>query len=164
MKDKTDKRRPSKRILLFALLALTACGCGGNVFYRDIKQVPDEQWNIAEPLAFSVDIPDSSVYYDLYINLRNTTDFETQNFYVFMQTQYPDGHSEQDTLGFILCDKFGKWTGKGKGRIKDNKFLFQPNVRFPFSGNYTFTVTQGMRQETVKGVSDFGITLEKRDK
>ncbi len=164
MRDKIDRQLPRKRSPLFAMLVLTLCGCGGNAFYRDIKPLPDEKWNIAEPLSFSIDIPDSSVYYDFYINLRNTTDFETQNFYVFMQTQYPDGHSEQDTLGFVLCDKFGKWTGKGKGRIKDNKFLFQPNVRFPFSGTYSFTVTQGMRQETVKGVSDFGITLEKRSK
>lgn len=164
MNDKMDDRYSAKYSLFFALLALMVCGCGGNAFYRDIKPVPDEKWNVSQPLTFSVDIPDSSVYYDFYINLRNTTDFETQNFYVFMQTKYPDGHSEQDTLGFILCDKFGKWTGKGKGRIKDNKFLFQPNVRFPFSGTYAFTVTQGMRQETVKGVSDFGITLEKRDK
>ena len=107
-----------------------------------------------------VDITDSMAYYNMYIHLRNTTDFETQNFYVFMKTQYPDGHSEQDTLGFIVCDKFGKWTGKGQGRIKDNMFLFQPKIRFPRTGTYTFTVTQGMRTDKVKGISDFGITLE----
>ncbi len=94
------------------------------------------------------------------ISLRNTTDFETQNFYVFMKTTFPDGHSDQDTLGFILCDQFGQWTGKGQGRIKDNKFLFQPKVRFPQTGKYTFTVTQAMRTDKVKGISDFGSILE----
>ena len=142
-------------------LLLLLASCNSNVFYSDIQPIPNEKWKTSEPLTFTVEIPDSMCYYNMYINLRNTTDFQTQNFYIFMKTQYPDGHSEQDTLGFILCDKFGEWTGKGQGHIKDNKFLFQPKVRFPFCGKYTFTVTQGMRTDEVKGINDFGITLEK---
>lgn len=150
-----------KKFFLGIIAALfILASCGNRVFYSDIQSIPNEKWKTSEPLTFSVDIKDSMCFYNMYINLRNTTDFETQNFYVFMKTTYPDGHQEQDTLGFILCDKFGKWTGKGQGRIKDNKFLFQPKVRFPFNGKYTFTVTQGMRAVEVKGISDFGITLE----
>lgn len=141
-------------------LELLLSSCNKNVYYSDIQTLPKETWKTSEPLTFTMEIKDSMAYYNMFINLRNTTDFETQNFYVFMKTTYPDGHTEQDTLGFILCDKFGKWTGKGQGRIKDNKFLFQPKVRFPFNGKYSFTVTQGMRTDKVKGISDFGITLE----
>lgn len=149
-----------KKILFgFVLLALVFCSCS-NDYYSDIQSIPQEKWNIKKPLTFTVNIADSMAYYNMYIHLRNTTDFETQNFYVFMKTKYPDGHTEQDTLGFILCDKFGKWTGKGQGRLKDNKFLFQSKVRFPNTGKYTFTITQGMRTDNVKGISDFGITLE----
>lgn len=150
-----------KTIALFSSLILLFTSCNSDVFFSEIKPVPKERWKTSEPLTFTIDIEDSTCFYNMFINVRNTTDFETQNFYVFMRTKYPDGHSEQDTLGFILCDKFGKWTGKGQGRIKDNKFLFQPKVRFPFCGKYTFTVIQGMRTDAVKGISDFGITLEK---
>ncbi len=150
-----------KSLFLGLLTLLLLCtSCRKNVFYSDIQTLPKETWKINKPLTFTMNIEDSMAYYNMYINLRNSTDFETQNFYVFMRTTYPDGHSEQDTLGFILCDKFGQWTGKGQGRIKDNKFLFQPKVRFPFNGQYTFTVTQGMRSEEVTGITDFGITLE----
>ncbi len=145
-------------ILLGTMLFCTSCN--HHVYYSDIQPIPNEKWDIKAPLTFTMDITDSTQYFDMYIHVRNTTDFETQNFYVFMNTCYPDGHNEQDTLGFILCDKFGKWTGKGQGRIKDNKFLFQPKVRFPFNGTYTFTITQGMRENPVKGITDFGITLE----
>ena len=144
-------------LLCFLLLLV---GCQRNVFYSDIQSIPGEKWAIDRPLSFTVNIEDSMQYYNMYIHLRNTTDFETQNFYVFMRTTYPDGQSEQDTLGFILCDPYGKWTGKGQGRIKDNKFLFQPKVRFPFNGTYTFSITQGMREDEVKGISEFGISLE----
>jgi len=152
-----------KRIYLimsfFALLLFA--GCNSKTYYVEVKQLPDEKWAVNKPLYYKMTIEDSMQYYNMYIQLRNTTDFETQNFYVFMKTKYPDGHTEQDTLGFILCDKFGNWTGKGNGRLKDNKFLFQPKVRFPFNGEYIFTVTQGMRTDEVVGIESFGIVLEK---
>lgn len=145
----------------FLSLVLVLCSaCHGKVFYSDIQSIPNEQWDVSEPLTFKVNIEDSMQYFNMFIHLRNTTDFETQNFYVFLRTTYPDGHAEQDTLNFILCDPYGKWTGKGQGRVKDNKFIFQPKVRFPFNGEYTFTVTQAMRVDKVKGISDFGISLE----
>lgn len=153
-----------KFLLITSLFALFFCSCNRNEYYGEVTMLPNEKWSIDNPLQFKVNIEDSMQYFNMYILLRNTTDFETQNFYVFMKTEYPDGHSEQDTLGFILCDKFGKWTGKGNGRLKDNKFLFQPKVRFPYRGEYTFTVTQGMRDDVVEGIESFGIVLEKFEK
>ena len=145
---------------LLCLLGLLSA-CNHKVYYSDIQALPKEQWKASEPLTFTMDIVDSMDYFNMYFNVRNTTDFETQNLYVFMRTTYPDGHSERDTLEFILCDKQGHWTGRGQGRIKDNKSLSQPKVRFPNCGTYTFTVTQAMRTDELKGVSDFGITLER---
>ena len=151
-----------KRIyLIISFFALLFCSCHPKQYYGKIAMLPDEKWAVDKPLYFTVNIEDSMQYFNMYIQLRNTTDFETQNFYVFMKTKYPDGHTEQDTLGFILCDKFGNWTGHGNGRLKDNKFLFQPKVRFPYNGEYIFTVTQGMRTDVVEGIESFGIVLEK---
>ena len=150
----------TKRILLPVFILLVCCvSCNKNVYYSDIQNLPDEKWDIKKPLTFTVDITDSMQYFDMYMHVRNTTDFQTQNFYVFMNTKYPDGHSEQDTLGFILCDKFGKWTGKGHGYLKENQFLFKPKVRFARCGTYTFTVQQAMREESLPGIAEFGIAL-----
>lgn len=152
-------KRISLIISLFALLLFA--GCNHKTYYGHIQTLPHEKWAVDKPLYYKMTIEDSMQYFNMYIQIRNTTDFATQNFYVFMKTKYPDGHTEQDTLGFILCDKFGNWTGKGNGRLKDNKFLFQPKVRFPNNGEYIFTVTQGMREEVVEGIESFGILLEK---
>ncbi len=146
--------------LIFLLTVATLCSCNKKNYYSEVQSIPKEKWTVDAPLTFKLNIEDSMQYFNMYFLVRNTTDFETQNLYVFMKTQYPDGHTEQDTLGFILCDKFGNWTGKGHGRLKDNKFLFQPKVRFPFNGEYTFTVTHGMRTDTLMGISNFGIVLE----
>lgn len=149
-----------RRLLSLSTAFLCLCtACHQQIYYGDIQSIEKEKWHVDSPLVFKVNITDTLAYYDMYIDLRNSTDFETQNFYVFMQTTYPDGYTTQDTLGFTLCDKFGKWTGKGHGCLKDNKFLFQPKVRFPQQGTYTFTVYQGMRTNEVHGIADFGIIL-----
>ena len=142
--------------LLFLLSLLASCN---NAFYEKIDPLPDEVWNIDTILNYQVEITDSLQYYNMYVHVRNTVDFETQNFYIFMTTVFPDGYTAQDTLGCILCDPHGKWTGKGTGRLRDNKFLLKPKVRFAEKGVYTFKVRQAMRAENVKGVANFGLSL-----
>ena len=81
-------------------------------------------------------------------------------FYIFFTTEFPNGYVATDTLGCILSDPFGKWKGKGNGRIKDNRFLFKPKVCFHQKGIYRFTVQQAMRDDNLKGIANFGITVE----
>lgn len=141
-------------------LAMAFAACSGKTFYEKTDALPDATWSIDTVLSYEIDITDSLQYYNLYINIRNTTDFETQNFYIFMTTVFPDGFSARDTLGCVLCDAHGKWTGKGAGHLRDNHFLLKPKVRFAIPGHYCFYVRQAMRDDEVKGISDFGISLE----
>ncbi len=147
--------------ILYLFLSFTAAmtSCSDKVYYEKIEHIDNEVWNIDSVLHFEIDITDSLQYYNMYINIRNTVDFETQYFYVFMTTEFPNGYIGKDTLGFILSDPYGQWTGTGIGRIKENRFLFKPQVRFAHKGTYKFTVVQGMREDNVKGIADFGISL-----
>lgn len=144
---------------LVLIFSLFFSACGSKVFYEKIDPIENETWNINDVLTYEIQIEDTLQYYNMYVNIRNSVDFETQNFYVFMKTQFPDGFTAQDTLGCILSDPYGKWTGKGMGRLKDNRFLLKPKVRFPMKGTYRFEVRQGMRTDHVKGVANFGLSL-----
>jgi len=126
-----------------------------------VKNIKNETWHIDSTLHFEFDITDSNQYYTFYINIRNNIDFETQYFYVFLTSEFPNGYIGKDTLGFIISTPAGKWTGKGNGRLKDNKFLYKNQVRFPRKGVYKFSIQQGMREENVKGIANFGMTLLK---
>lgn len=148
------------RKLFFLLLAATLlCSCGPKRFYEEIQPVDQEGWHVDSLLTFQVDITDSLQYFDFYLYVRNNTDFATQNFYIFFTTEFPNGYSAQDTLGFVLCDKYGNWTGKGHGYLKENQFLFKPKVRFARCGTYTFKVQQAMREDNLPGIAEFGIAL-----
>lgn len=151
----------NKRLFIpfLLLVVVMAVSCQRNLFYEKMDTLKGEVWNVDTKLEYEFEITDSLAYYDFYINVGNTVDFETQNFYLFMDTEFPNGYKAQDTLGCILSDPYGHWKGKGVGRVKENRFLFKPNVRFPQKGVYKFTVVQAMRQEEVKGIAYFGITL-----
>lgn len=148
-----------KKLLFFLLATTLLCSCGPKRFYEEITPISQEGWHMDSLLNFQIDITDSTQFFDFYFFVRNTTDYSMQNFYVFFTTEFPNGYKAQDTLGFVLCDKYGKWTGKGHGFMKENQFLFKPNVRFAHCGTYKFTVQQAMREENLNGISDFGLAL-----
>lgn len=152
-----------KKLLFFLLTATLLCSCGPKRFYEEITPVDQNGWHLDSLLTFRVDITDSLQYYDFYLLVRNNTDYAMQNFYVFFTTEFPNGYKAQDTLGFVLCDKYGNWTGKGHGYLKENQFLFKPKVRFARCGTYTFTVQQAMREEQLQGITDFGLALYKTE-
>jgi gliding motility-associated lipoprotein GldH len=111
-------------------------------------------------LVYEFTIIDSLQFYNFYIDVRNTTDYPYQNLYLFFTTQFPDSTRFTDTLNCILNDAYGRWTGKGYGRIKENRFVFKPKVRFQQKGSYIFAVQQAMRETDLKGITDFGITMQ----
>ena len=151
-----------KKVLYLASLwgtLLLFASCGGKVFYEKIDHIEGEVWHVDSVLHYEIDVTDSLQFYNMYVNIRNTVDFETQHFYLFMTTEFPNGYVGKDTLGCVICDPYGKWTGKGVGRIKDNHFLYRAKVRFPVTGTYKFSVQQGMREDEAKGISEFGLSL-----
>lgn len=153
-----------KRLFYFLGIAILLSSCGPKRFYEEIAPVDAKGWNMDSVLTFQIDIADSTQYYDFYLFVRNNTDYAMQNFYVFFTTEFPNGYVAQDTLGFVLCDKYGNWTGKGHGFLKENQFLFRRKVRFAHCGSYKFTVCQAMREENLVGITDFGMALYESEK
>ncbi len=58
-----------------------------------------------------------------------------------------------------MADDAGKWFGKGWGTLKDNSIQVNQGLRFPLSGEYEFLIQQAMREDTLSGISNIGITL-----
>ncbi|MCL2167609.1 MAG: gliding motility lipoprotein GldH [Lentimicrobiaceae bacterium] len=146
--------------LSFALLLCLVFSCNHNTFYHKTYAIHNEIWNMDNDLVFDFTISDSLQYYNFYIDVRNTTNYPYQNLSLFFTTQFPDSTVFTDTLNCILSDAYGRWTGKGSGRIKENRFILKSKVRFPQKGNYIFTAQQAMRETDLKGIIDFGITLQ----
>lgn len=141
-------------------MACITLSCNQKIFYHKSDILPNETWNMKQTLVYQFTILDSLQYYQFFVDIRNNTNYPYQNLYLFFTTQFPDSTMFTDTLNCILCDAYGRWRGKGSGRIKENRFTYQPKVRFPQKGVYSFFVQQAMRDIDLMGITDFGITLQ----
>lgn len=151
------------RFWVLLLVSLAVVGCK-NVMYQNSETIPNKIWEAERNITFNVEVTDTVKGYDFYIDLRNESTYPYANIYMFVNSTFPNGKSARDTVECFLADKTGRWLGTGLGDILDNHILFKENVRFPYTGTYTFTFTHGMRDESLSGILDVGISLESHQK
>lgn len=153
--------RRQKLIYLFIIvLSLSFASCNRNVVYHEYASIGEAGWHMDSVYHFEMMIKDSLSIHDFYINIRNNTDYPYSNLYLFVSTQFPNGHLTRDTIECILAGKDGQWLGSGSGRIKDNKILLQKGLRFPLNGMYNIYLEQAMREKVLTGIEDIGFSIE----
>lgn len=154
-----------KALIAIALTCLLVAGCSEQVVFQADSQVPDQGWLRDWKPEFSFDIADSIGQHDIYLDIRHTGDYAFSNIYLFATLTGPAGRSLVDTVECTLADPSGRWFGKGTGFIFSDRFaahvLYRTHNRFPEAGRYTLKLEQAMRTDTLKGVIDVGISVEK---
>lgn len=157
----TKNRIKINLICIAAILLLISCD--PNQIYERNIELADYTWHKDSVKVFEVDIQDTINPHNIYLNVRNTSQYRMQNLFLFIHTTAPSGVVLRDTFECYLADDRGKWTGSGWGDIYDNQFLYKENIRFPVSGKYRFEYIQAMRTEELKHISDIGLRIEKAE-
>lgn len=145
-------------ILLMVILSIVSCD--KSVYYDHNETIKKDEWYIDHILKHEITIKDTLDVFNMFIHVRNQVDYSYSNIFLFVNTSFPNGQIAKDTLECILADKSGKWYGKGRGKYRDSKILFKPQLRFPLEGIYHINIQQAMREEPLKGISNIGISLE----
>jgi len=149
------------KILLFLGLSVFLFqSCDRNRYYEENTEVSDNKWFYQDAKEFKVSVNDTLSLYNFYLNIRNTNEYPYANLYVFVETTFPNSEMANDTIELQLADLKGKWLGSGKGKYKYNNFILREAMKFGSSGDYIFKIRQGMRVDTLEGISDVGIRLE----
>ena len=151
----------SMQFLMIASLLLLMTACSNDAFYEEFRKIDGEVWHMNEVKEFPVHINDTAATYRLIFTIRNTTDYEYSNLYIFFTSIAPGQIATRDTIECLLADPYGRWLGKGFGKIRENRFLIRDNLFFTDTGQYLFTLEQAMRSESLKGIADVGLRLEK---
>ncbi len=157
------KKHLIKKLIVLFVFSVVFLSCDTNQVYENNIELHNYTWNKDSIMVFKVDIEDTISAHNIYVNVRNTSQYEMQNFFLFIKTTAPTGIQLKDTFECYLADKRGRWTGKGWGDIYENQFIYKNNIRFPVSGSYTFELIQGMRIENLEYISDIGLRIEKVD-
>ena len=156
------KKNYSSYLFTIMVFFFTLSACDTNNLFNQNEDVP-ELWNKNHKINFSVDVKDTISPFNFYINMRNTTDYQYSNIYLFLETKFPNGMYAIDTVELFVADVNGKWLGKGLGKNKDNQILFRQRGRFPMKGTYVFSFEQAMKNEDLQGINSIGISIEKTE-
>lgn len=157
-------RQRSKIAFVFLPLLAAAflfVSCDKERLIDQSREVANHTWTAKDTFNFSFNVPDTSTFYNFYVNFRNADDYPNSNIFVFIYTTFPNGKHAKDTLECVLTNPEGRWLGKGQGDLVDNQLPFKTKMRFPITGKYTMSIEQGMRNESLPGVYNVGLRIEK---
>jgi gliding motility-associated lipoprotein GldH len=140
-------------------MGVYACDSAG--IYESNISIPGGRWHHTEHARFEVDITDTVSPCNVYVNVRNNVDYKYMELWLFINVYSPAGTIERDTAKIMMADHRGKWLGHGLGNKFDTRMVFRENVRFPVSGTYVFEYEQATRDESLTGIDDIGLRIEK---
>ena len=147
------------KYLTLILTAIIASACTENVVFQASKSMPKGIWVKDNIVNFNFEWADTTGSYDVVIDIRNQNNYPFQNFWLFANLYNPDGEVYRDTLNCVLADNSGRWIGEGMGSVHHLPVSFIQDARFQKSGKYRLELIQGMRTDSLKGISDIGIRI-----
>ena len=158
----------NSKIRLILVLGVLFISCDSNRVFDEYKFITNNSWSQDHPINFEFEITDTISKNNLFINIRNSNQYQFSNLYIISSINFPNGKKIVDTLQYEMADKNGRFLGEGISDIKHNKLSFKENIIFPFSGNYNVSISQAMRKngsidgiKELHGISDVGFRIEK---
>lgn len=146
--------------LMAALVVLSITSCGETPLYTKSYSFPDNTWKQDVKPVFKVNIPDTTTYYNITITLRTTTDYPYSNLWFFLHSKTPGGQTGREPVKMDIAYPDGSWIGETSGTIVTTTVSYS-HRKFPQKGWYTFTLEQGITQESAKEITDISYTIER---
>lgn len=154
--------------LVIIVMFFFFASCNGVAEFNEYKTIENSSWEANKKVFFEFDVKDTISKKNLFINIRNNSDYQFSNLYLIAELNFPNGTKVVDTLQYEMTDVRGKFLGSGFSEIKENKLFYKEAKAFPFSGAYTFNVYHAMRKSGevnpipfLEGISDVGFSIEK---
>ncbi len=156
--ETTPDQRPKRNFLLICLLATLFFSCTQPALYDQYQPIENAVWEKNKEYYFSFQVSDISVPYDVTLEIRNNNLYPFQDLWVFYSEEQPIGPLKRDTLQCMLADNRGKWHGKGISLFQSS-FPLRKRYTFSHKGQYTFSIRQGMRNDSLPGIQEIGMRV-----
>lgn len=144
--------------LIILILVATVSSCTGGYKYSDYREVAPEGWPYGERFDYTVTGRDSVFTGMLMVSLTHDNSYEYSN--IWLEVTVPGDSSVMvDTVNVTLCDPYGNWYGNGMpGHYQFTDTLIATPLTLADSSR--ITVRHIMRVDTLRGISQVGISLE----
>ena len=132
--------------------------CDSSTLYNQYQVIDNTAWTKEKVYYFTFEIEDNTKAYDIFFDIRNNNKYPYQNLWLFCNEEPPIGKLKKDTTECILADEFGKWHGHGIS-LYESSYPIRLNYHFPYTGQYTFSFRQGMRDSIIYGIQEIGLRV-----
>jgi len=143
------------------IVAVSFYSCDPNRLSDQNFEIENESWSKDQAITFDLQIEDTTLHYNIYVNIRNSSEYAYSNIYLFIEMTSPTNKFFKDTVEFKLADPSGKWIGSGIGNIWQNQIPLLQKVKLLEPGTYQIKIYQGMREDVLNAITDVGIRVEK---
>lgn len=149
-------------IAVFILLGLVSCG--EQPLIDESRAIDGRRWFREQEPIFTVKVDSPTTAYDLFLNIRNSVNFQFSDLFLEVEQRNPDSSKVNYVVKIKMTNGEGLWIGKGSGNLYSQQVRFLSDYHFPDSGMYTFKVKQNMRANPVEGIHDVGIRVTASDR
>jgi len=151
-----------KKIFYFFIIAcilIQLLACNEKVVYENNVKIAEGVWDMNNILEFAPKIDSINKPYNIFINIRHSDLYPSQNLWLFIETISPSNITQVDTFECVLAASDGKWYGSGAGDIWDVEVPYKYQVAFPIAGEYKMKIQHGMRTEKLPLIMEVGIKI-----
>lgn len=85
-------------VLITLLLAISFSSCEQTRVFDKNVSLDKKGWYYGEAKSFDVEILDTTMAYNLYINVRHTDEYPYNNLWLKLTTTMPDGSVQENKL------------------------------------------------------------------
>lgn len=144
------------------LLILLAASCIKIDQFEKTVKIPSREWFYNNTPAFTFHITDTNTLYNLYIVLRHTDAYNYNNIWLRLGTQFPGDSMKFQNINLTLASDSKGWEGNGMDDIFEvRKNISRGPVSFKKPGDYTFSVSQIMRENPLENILNVGVRVER---
>lgn len=148
-----------KKLAFCALVVLAIQSCTKLNVFEKLAFFPKHEWANTSKPAFTFTIADTSHPYQLFFVIRHADAYQYRNIWLNIQVKDPDS-TYTVTREFKLADG-EKWLGTGMDDIYEQRIPFANGAHMLKKGDYTFTLSQIMREDTLANILNAGIRVER---
>ncbi len=152
----------SVRLISWMVLMLCICSCSQQYYYQHTETIADAQWSYEDTLSFEVDIADTTVTYDLMLDINHSKNYAYQNIYVKIFTTFPDGKELAQQVPIDFADGKGRWYGKCGSSSCHLRVMLQEQAHFNQIGTHSLEVVQYMRISPLEGIQAVDLLVDKK--
>jgi gliding motility-associated lipoprotein GldH len=148
--------------LLVISLSLFLFSCGNIDLFEKQESIPKQEWFYNNVPEFTFNIQDTVSLYNIYIVIRHTDQYNYNNIWLKVGSQFPGDSMQYKKLNLRLGTDAKGWEGVGLDDIFEVRSIITPGpVSFKKPGDYVFSIAQIMRENPLLHILNIGLRVEK---